>query len=55
MIVFLAVTALSSSDLLLRVELGMVAAGATVAVVAGALLRRELAHPDEDRDPHLSL
>ena len=54
-VVFLVVTAVSSTDLLLRVELAMVAAGATVAAVAGVLLLRELRHPDDTRDPQVTL
>ncbi len=54
-VVFLLVTAVSSSDLLLRVELGMVAAAATVVALAGTLLVKELRHPDEHRDPQVTL
>lgn len=53
--VFLTVTAVATHDLLLRVELAMVAAGATVVVIAGWLLARELWHPDEARDPQITL
>ena len=52
---FLVVTGLSSNDLLLRVELGMVAAGASVAAIAGMLLLRELRHPDEHREAQVTL
>lgn len=52
---FLVVTALAGPDLLLRVELGMVAAGATVAVISAVLLRRELRQPDEHRDAQVAL
>ncbi len=55
LIVFLVVIAVSGNDLLLRVELGMVAAGTSVALVAGALLLRELRHPDEARDEQIAL
>jgi O-antigen/teichoic acid export membrane protein len=53
--VFVAVTATAGPDLLLRVELAMVAAGATSAVLAGVLLARELNHPDEDRERSTTL
>ena len=46
---FLAVTATNGAYLFLRVELGMVAAGATALVLASLLLARELRHPDELR------
>ena len=45
-VVFLAGIALAGDDLLWRVEAGMVAAGATVVAVAGALLAAELRHPE---------
>ena len=54
-VVMVIVTLLAGSELLLRVELGMVAAGATVAVLAGLLLTRELRHPDENREPAVAL
>lgn len=54
-VVFLVVIAFASSDLFLRVELGMVAAGVTVVLTAGTLLGLELRHPDEHRDPIVSL
>ena len=54
-VVMVVVTLLAGSELLLRVELGMVAAGATVAVLAGLLLARELRHPDEKREPAVTL
>jgi O-antigen/teichoic acid export membrane protein len=43
---FLAGIALAGDDLLLRVEVGMVAAGASVLVIAGTLLARELRRPE---------
>jgi O-antigen/teichoic acid export membrane protein len=46
---FLAVTATNGADLFLRVELGMVAAGAAALVLVSLLLLRELRHPDEHR------
>ena len=46
---FLAVTATNGADLFLRVELGMVAAGAAALVLVSALLTRELRHPDDLR------
>ena len=46
---FLAVTAASGHYLFQRVELGMVAAGATAVFLAAALLVRELRHPDGQR------
>lgn len=49
-VVLVVVTLLAGSDLLLRVEIGLVASGASVAIVAGVLLGRELHHPDENRD-----
>jgi uncharacterized membrane protein YhaH (DUF805 family) len=45
-VVFLAGIALAGDDLLWRVEAGMVAAGATVVAIAGALLAAELRHPE---------
>jgi O-antigen/teichoic acid export membrane protein len=46
---FLAVTATNGAYLFLRVELGMVAAGAAALVLAALLLARELRHPDGQR------
>jgi O-antigen/teichoic acid export membrane protein len=46
----IAVSLLAGDDLLLRVELGLVGAGATVAILAGVLLFRELRRPDEHRE-----
>ena len=46
---FLAVTATNGADLFLRVELGMVAAGAAALVLVAGLLVRELHHPDGQR------
>lgn len=48
--VFVVAAAFTSTDLLLRVELAMVLSAATVVVVAGTLLARELGHPDAHRD-----
>jgi O-antigen/teichoic acid export membrane protein len=53
--VMVAVTLLAGDDLLLRVELGLVVASATVALLAVALLTRELRHPDEHREPAAAL
>jgi O-antigen/teichoic acid export membrane protein len=47
---FVAGIALAGDDLLMRVEVGMVAAGATVTVIAGALLVRELRRPERHAD-----
>ncbi len=49
-LVFVAVTAVSGHDLFQRVELGMVVSSASVVVIAGLLLGRELRHPDEHRE-----
>jgi O-antigen/teichoic acid export membrane protein len=46
---FLAVTATNGADLFLRVELGMVAAGATALVLVALLVGLEMRHPDEHR------
>ena len=46
---FLAVTATNGADLFLRVELGMVAAGAAALVLVALLLGLEMRHPDEHR------
>lgn len=54
-VVFVAVTAVAGSDLFTRVESGMVAAAVTVTLIASWLLRREMRHPDEHRDPTVVL
>lgn len=46
---FFAVVATNGHDLFLRVELGMVAAGALAFVVVAVLVQRELRHPDDLR------
>ncbi|MBS1837612.1 MAG: lipopolysaccharide biosynthesis protein [Actinobacteria bacterium] len=46
---FLAVTVTNGRDLFLRVELGMVAAGAVAFVVVALLVHLEMRHPDELR------
>ncbi len=46
---FLAVTATNGADLFLRVELGMVAAGAVALLLVWFLVAREMRHPDEHR------
>jgi len=48
-VAFLAVTATNGRDLFLRVELGMVAAGAVACVVVAMLVSREVRHPDHLR------
>lgn len=49
-LVFVAAAALSSKDLLLRVEVAMTLSAATVVVVAGGLLFQELRQPDAHRE-----
>ena len=47
--VFLAIVTTNGRDVFLRVELGMVAAGAVAALIVTVLVQRELRHPDHLR------
>jgi O-antigen/teichoic acid export membrane protein len=49
-LVFVAAAALSSKDLLLRVEVAMALSAASVVLIAGVLLVRELRQPDAHRE-----
>jgi len=46
---FLAIVTTNGRDVFLRVELGMVAAGAVAALIVTILVQRELRHPDHLR------